>query len=97
MGTRDIGAPIEVSPMVEAVKYPNVLIVIAAKDFGPGSAGVVKKLHKIIEVAQVWGGRILVVMPYLANAWVNTHHFTKLCVEFRLNYVVRSDEEMGLA
>ncbi len=36
-------------------------------------------------------------MPYLANSWANNKHFTKFCVEFRLAYVARSDEEMGFA
>ena len=94
-GTEDTGAAIEEPPMVESVKHSNILIVIAVNDFGPGSAKLLKKLHKICEVAQVWGGRMLVVMPYLANAWGSNKLFTKLCVEVRLNYVVRSDEEMG--
>ena len=71
-------ADIEVPPMTDAVKHPNILVVIAVADFGPGSAGILRKLFNVCEVAHVWGGRILVVMPYSANAWDNNKLFTKL-------------------
>ena len=78
LGTEGTGADIEAPPMTEVVKHPNVLVVIAVNDFGPGSAGTLKDLHNVCEVAHVWGGRILVVMPYSAKAWVDHALFAKI-------------------
>ena len=36
-------------------------------------------------------------MPDSANAWENNKLFTKFCYDFRLQYIVRIDEEMGFA
>ncbi len=87
----------EILPMTEAVKHPNVMVVIAVRDFGPGSTGLLKDLHNVCEVSEVWGGRILVVLPYLAKAWVDHAFFAKFCFVFHILYIDRADEEMGFA
>ncbi len=83
--------------MTEAVKHPNVMVVIAVHDFGPGSTGLLKDLHNVCGVAEVRGGRLLVVMQYLANAWVDHKFFAKICFDFHLSYIDRADEALGFA
>ena len=81
----------------EAVKHPNVLVVISVRDFGVGSFKTLRKLREICNVATVWGGRILVGMPCGAKAWEGNSAFARFCVDYNLEYVIRADEEMAFA
>ena len=81
--------------MCEVVKHPGVLIVFSVGNLAEGSAKLLDKWWKVCQVAQKWGGKVLLSIPYDCDAWHRNFGFAKFCLAFGLEWVKRKDQEVA--